>query len=234
MDARGRLPPAALCAFLQEAAGADAERRGAGMRGLVESGLAWVLQRLRVEIAAWPENGHEIAVTTWPTRFKGAMAERAFTVDSPSGVRLAHAMSRWAMVDLRTRRAARLPGAIRGLPVPSWPAPMDLGPVPAPPPAADPMGECRYVVGTADLDMVGHANNTRYVEWAFAAVPEEWRRDREAAAFDVSFRREALRGDTVLSRVMRGGPELLAHVLLHGASLEPLAVLESRWRRPLP
>jgi len=238
-DDRGRLSPEGLLDLFQEGATEDAERRGAGMRGLVEAGLAWVLQRLRVEVEVWPARGLEVAVTTWPTRFGGAMAERAFTVEDAHGQPLARAMSRWAMVDLRARRAVRLPPAVRALPVPARPAPLALDPAPEPSSvlrAGDAgatvtsLGECSFLVQEADLDQVGHANNIRHVGWAFAAVPSDWLERHELRAFEAHFKGAVFRGDPVASRVFSTDTDRLHHALTHGPTQAPVTLLDSWWR----
>jgi acyl-CoA thioesterase FadM len=129
VDPQGRLVPRVLCAYLQDAAGGDASHRGAGMGELMALGLAWVLQRLLVEVDAWPVEGTKVAVTTWPTRFGGAAAERDFTVEDGHGRPLARATSRWAVVDLAARRAVRLPESLRKLAVGQLRVPLELAPV---------------------------------------------------------------------------------------------------------
>jgi acyl-CoA thioesterase FadM len=127
VDGRGRLLPQALLGFLQEAAGRNAEARGVGMSHLRERGLAWMLLRLVVSVAAWPAEQEEVTVATWPTHFGRASAERDFTVDDAGGRRLAAASSRWAVVDLAARRgcACRLR--------PRWRSGSNLLPSPPPP-----------------------------------------------------------------------------------------------------
>lgn len=162
-DARARLAPAALCAFLQESACRHAQDLGAGMGRLLEQGLAWMLQRLWVEVDTWPTEGDEIVVATWPTRFGGAAAERSFVVTDAAGCHFARASSRWAVVDLRARRAIRLPDFIRRLPVTESVA-VSTGAIPDVPGGSPLLGQKHLQVRHTDLDVVGHANNTRYVE----------------------------------------------------------------------
>lgn len=228
-DAGGRLAPAALCAFLQESAGRHAQDLGAGMGLLLEQGLAWMLQRLFVEVETWPVEQDEIVVATWPTRFGGAAAERSFLVTDAGGGPVGRAASRWALVDLRARRAVRLPDFIRRLPVAESVA-VKAGAVPDVPRDSPVLGEEHLQVGRADLDVVDHANNTRYVEWALEAVPGDWSGEHELAAFDVDFRREARLADALTSRAFFLGDGRLGHALTLAASAEVLATLETRWR----
>lgn len=230
-DERRRLTPRSLCAFLQEAAGRDADRRGAGMGHLLERGLAWMLQRLVVEVATWPAEQDEVTVATWPIRFGGAAAERAFTVEDGNGGRRARATSRWAVVDLEARRAVRLPDFIRAIPVGDGDAEPAMGPTPRMAEGAPLLLERPLEVRRADLDVVGHANNTRYVEWGLESVPDDWHEAHELAAFDVLFRREAGRGDVLVSRTHLAAEDSLVHVLHMAPAGEALATMGTRWRR---
>jgi medium-chain acyl-[acyl-carrier-protein] hydrolase len=224
------LGPSTLCAFLQEAAGRDADERGFGMSHFLGQGLAWMLQRLVVEVAAWPAAEDEIAVITWPTSFGGAIAKRVFVVEGGHGAVQAQASSRWALVDLGTRRAVRLPDSLRRTPVPSAGVAVRIGPAPAAPRDGTALEERRVEIGDGDLDVLGHANNTRYVQWGMDAVPDAWLEAHELCAFDVAFRREALRGEILTSRAFRAGDDTLAHALVRAEDAEVVATLRTRWR----
>jgi acyl-ACP thioesterase len=231
VDPAERLAPRALCAFLQETAGRDVARRGFGMRLLIDRGLAWVLQRLTVEVARWPEAGEEIGVETRARGFTRAVAERDFRVTDAAGQELARATSRWAVVDFEARRAVRLPEGVADLPA----GPLhELAPPEGGIPDADPPDlEERFGVRHGDLDVVGHVNNTRYVEWALETVPADLLESKPPRAFDVLFRREAGRGASILSRSRELAPEqggrgrAFAHALI--AEAEVLARALSRW-----
>jgi acyl-CoA thioesterase FadM len=232
VDTRGRLRPRALCAFLQEAAGHDADRRGVGMARLRGEGLAWVLLRLRAEVTQWPAEQQEVAVATWPTRFGGAAAERAFAAEDASGRTWARAASLWAVIDLRARRAVRLPAFVRELEVVDQVAGVSLEPAASAPAGSSVIGERRIEVRRGDLDGLGHVNNVYYLEWGLEGVPDEWLEEHEMASFDVAFRREARLGDAVLSRTRLGDHDQLVHELVAAMpGAEVLATLETRWRQ---
>jgi len=232
IDPDGRLAPRALCAYLQEAAGEDAARLGVSMTRLMEDRLAWVLQRLRLEVSRYPRGGETLTVTTWARRFDRAIAWRDFEVHDESGARMAAATSRWAVFDVETRRVARLPAFVRAVPVADRPPALGLD-SPAPGPPTGPAGlERRFEVRRGDLDVVRHLNNTRYVEWALETVPEDVLALRRPTMVDVEFRREALLGDTVVARSRpspdEGGVAFL-HELRSARGDAELARAASRW-----
>jgi acyl-ACP thioesterase len=234
-DPGGRLTLPALCAFLQEAAWRNAAAMGAGVDLLAERGLAWVLQRLRLEVDAFPRRGEALDVITWAKRWERAVALRDFDVRAPGGERLAAGTSRWVVVDLASRRIVRLPDLIRALPLPERPEAL----------AFDGDGlpgweradhERRLEVRRADLDAARHVNNARYVEWALEALPGDWLEAHRAARFEIVFRREGLYGDVLVSRAQRlpahGGGGRFAHALVRARDGERLAEALSEWLPP--
>ena len=104
VDAAGRLAPRILCAYLQEAAGGDADRAGYTMERLARDGLVWVIRWMRVEVARYPPRGETLVVTTWARRFERALAWREYEAHDAGGVRVAVGTSRWAVVDGTARR----------------------------------------------------------------------------------------------------------------------------------
>ena len=229
VDGRGRLLPQALLGFLQEAAGRNAHARGAGMSHLRERGLAWMLLRLVVSVAAWPTEQEEVTVTTWPTHFGRASAERDFTIDDAAGRRRATASSRWAVVDLAARRAVRLPDFVRALSVGDGGSALPFSPAAASDPRAPRLGEWAVEVGRSDLDVVGHANNTRYLEWALDALPLGFEDGREITGLDLTFRREARYGDRLTSRALLLEEDVVAHELRPLGGEQLCALVVSRW-----
>ena len=231
VDTRERLTPRALCAYLQEAAGLHAAMLGASMARLREEGLAWVLHRLRVDVDDLPRLGDTVEVLTWPSRFDRVVAERLFVVRDEAGQRLAAAASRWAVADLRQRKPVRIPEFIRQIGVETGPVRVALDrALPTPVTRADVTKS--FAVRRSDLDVVGHVNNTHYVDWLLETVPDEVRSARQPVQFDVVFQREALYGDVVASEAERldgAGGDAFRHVLRHEGDRGELVRAFSIW-----
>jgi acyl-ACP thioesterase len=232
VDPRRRLTLRALCAYLQEAAGLHAARLGVGMERLEESGLAWVLHRLKLELLDGPRLGDVLQVVTWPSRFDRVLADREFEVLA-GDVRVAAASTRWAVADVRLRRPVRLPDFIQAVPVDERTAPIAIGrdELPA---VARPAFSRTFPVRRADLDVVGHVNNTQYVSWLAETVPDEVDGGMRAAGLEVVFRQEARYGDVVVSEAepLDGeGGATFAHALRREADGAELARAVTRWTR---
>ncbi|MGD8894731.1 MAG: thioesterase [Acidobacteriota bacterium] len=232
VDAGDRLTLPALCGYMQEAAGIDATRLGAGMRRLGEQGLAWVLHRMRLQVTTPARGGDRVGVATWPRGFGRLVAERNFDVHDAEGRRVAVAASRWVVVDLAARRAVRLPESIRTLPVGDRAVPLE-GDGGALPEVDSAELERRFEVRRGDLDVVNHVNNTRYVGWAVESVPDEIWESHHPAALEILFQKEARYGESVLARTRSldadAGP-CFAHEL-RGPGDTLLVRAVTRWER---
>lgn len=232
VDPRRRLALRALCAYLQEAAGLHAAALGASMERLAQDGLAWVLHRMKVEVARWPRQGDAVEVVTWPSRFDRVVADREFEV-RVGGDPVAAATTRWAVADLQARRPVRIPEFILALPVDARSGGVALGRG-DPPALARPAVTRAFPVRRADLDVVGHVNNTQYASWVGETVPDEVGDAMHLAALEIVFRQEARHRDVVVSEseALPGDDgTAFVHVLRRESDGAELARALTRWTR---
>jgi medium-chain acyl-[acyl-carrier-protein] hydrolase len=179
---------------MMETAGRHAEILGVGVRDLHARGLTWVLARLHVKICEVPAAGQTVHVATWPSGRHRLFAVREFKLSDASGSELLRATSAWAMMNMETRRPARLDPH---LPVFSrHPARMvadDFAPLP-PPYAQAPRAS--YQAEAGDIDLNDHVNNTVYLDWALRSAPQN-ARSWKPLSLEAAFLGEARLGDEV-------------------------------------
>jgi acyl-ACP thioesterase len=188
-----------LCRFLEEAAVAHAAILGVAVESLIESGVAWVLSRLHLEMERWPAADEEIVIETWPEAASRLFTERRFEVLDTSERRIGAVSTIWLVLDLERRRPLRLPPQVadRLREHELGPEPRKFSDLVAP----DPIGhELGFTVRRSDLDLADHVNNTSYVEWAIEAVPDEVWSTADLAELEIHFLSECHHGQTVLSR----------------------------------
>ncbi len=212
VDRRGSVAPRVILNWLQDLAGAHARALGASMDSLADDGLAWVLRRLRVEVLRPSFLADALELATWPTRFDRLVAHRHFAWRAPNGEALGQASSEWVMVNLATRRLARLPDRVRAITPSARVAPRFTHGTPglAETPKAmggEPLGSLDFVVQRAALDRVGHANNAWYIDWLLESLPEDAVGDRRLAEFELWFLREVDAGEQLRSSSFDGGKE---------------------------
>ena len=201
-----------MCRFLEEAAVAHASILGVSVESLIDSGVAWVLSRLHLEMDRWPTADEEIVIETWPEAASRLFTERRFEVLESSGQRIGTVSTLWLVLDLESRRPVRLPPQVtdRLHEHELGTEPRKFSDLVAPDPIEHELG---FTVRRSDLDLADHVNNTSYVEWAIEAVPDEVWSTTDLAELEIHFLSECHHGQTVRSRsqVVDPGKETEVH-----------------------
>jgi acyl-ACP thioesterase len=183
-NASGRLRLDALARYLQDVANDDALDAG------LEGAMAWVVRRVEVVIARWPELADVVELTTWCSGVGSRWAERR-TQLCVNGDTAVDAAALWVNLDPFSGRPAALGDqfdeiygeAAAGRKVNSRLT------HPAPDEAAS---RRPWVQRATDFDVLGHANNAI----AFAAV-EDALADITPGRVEVEYRDAIEPGDTV-------------------------------------
>jgi acyl-ACP thioesterase len=198
VDLFGRLQPRTLSLLLQEVATAHAAALGVAVETLLERDVAWVLAELRVAMSSWPRHGDRVTIVTWPSAASRTLTERRFLLLDGSGETIGNALTLWLVMDTDRRRPGRLPGFVAEAVgrVVGDAQPDSLVSLPE---LETIDFERRLSVRYGDLDMVHHANNAAFVEWATECVPESVRDVSDPASIEIRFLAECRLGDGVQS-----------------------------------
>jgi medium-chain acyl-[acyl-carrier-protein] hydrolase len=152
-------------AAMVEAAAHHADSLGFGFYEMMGRETIWVLSRLKIRFFQFPRIEEKITIETWP---KGLQQKiffmRDYHVLADDGSRLASATSAYILVNPRIRRMLP-PQALDGS-VPDNDGLSALDEVLDKIPPAVPLEE--RLVARADysaVDLMGHVNNTRYIDW---------------------------------------------------------------------
>lgn len=203
-DLNARLRPGALLEIMQEVAGCHAEKIGVGREKLLETNVVWVLTRLEVHMSRWPAHGETLTVVTFPMPNRRWFFPRYFRFYDGEGNEIGHAGSMWVLLDVTERKMARPDPVIALMPDNSdLTAPMGM-PATVSECAGDSVETLHTSVYT-DLDMNGHVNNTRYLDWCCNALGVDTLRRSELASFAINFNQEVLPGRTVRTELRREG-----------------------------
>lgn len=214
-DLNGRWKPSAILEVMQEVAIAHCDAIGLG-RGVTDAqGVVWVLSRQRVELSRLPRIGEVYALETCAMPLRHLFYPRAHIFRDGDGDIIGTACGLWLLMDVKTRTtvandyvAARMPVETPACPVrmPAAVRPLNDAPV---------VGELapRFV----EFDLNGHVNNARYMDWCWNALGFDALLDREVAAFDVNYEREARRGEVIHTSLCREGAAVSFHGTADGA-----------------
>ena len=180
-----------LLYLVQEAAGDHSAILGTDRDSLREKGLFWAVIRHRLQVNAIPGQGEAVKVTTWPMPTTRSAYPRATVGYDREGNVLFRAVSLWVLMDAETRTmvlpkrsGVEVKGVVLGE---ELDFPGSLSPV-----EAEKLQS--RLVCKEDLDVNGHVNNCRYLDWV-AQLP--------AAGFacpgelTVCYLSEALEGQTI-------------------------------------
>lgn len=201
-----RLKNSQILAILQEAAGEHSALLGADKDTLKEKELFWALIRYHIEIDRLPRAGETITVETWPMPTTRTAYPRATVAYDAEGKELFRGISLWVLMSAATR-AMVLPaksgvvvdGCVRGgeLSVPGSLLPKELG-------------NCESrLVRFSDLDINGHVNNCRYMEWVDDLLSADFHAMHCPREMVICYLSEAREGETVdISWALEDGGKL--------------------------
>lgn len=212
VDMGGCWRPSRVLLMMQEAASAQCEPCGLGVNALAERHLAWVLARVQLRMARLPAIGEAVTVRTWPKPAQHLFFPRFFRF-SAGGETVGEAAALYLQLDTLTRRmASPWLGGQQQLTCDAEPALAAPGGIPTlSAPAETTVRNALY----SDLDLNGHMNNTRYLDWfcdCFGGAHHAQWALREAT---IHYSREIRAGETATlalqtqgrQSVLRGGCE---------------------------
>lgn len=219
-----------ICNYLQETASIHAEKLGFSKKNFEHLGLTWVLTRMRVHLDAYANWGEDIIILTYPRSMRKLVAYRDFLLSRSDGTPIGRATSEWMVIDLATRRASRLPAVVgdcaNNVRPPVWTdEPFTKLTYPENPQEEI---EHRFFVQHAHIDLNGHVNNVRYLEWMMECAPEVGSGLR-VSDMEVVFRSEAFHGETVVATCARCPDGSRAHQVLSTDGRE-LIVARTTWQ----
>ena len=206
VDQFGRLKASRLLAFLQEVAGEHSAILGTDQNALMDKNLFWAVIRHRVQITRLPESGEKLRLETWPMPTTRTAYPRSTIAYDENGNECFRSISLWILMDSKTRAmvlpgksGVQVAGLLRGceLQAPSSMLPKEMGEL-----------DTRLVRYT-DLDINGHMNNCRYLDWVEDLLPGGFHAQHEIREFTLCYMSEVREKEPVnLHWELSDGPVL--------------------------
>ena len=201
-DAGGLWRPSAILEAMQETAAAHSARLGLDRSTLVQMGIVWILSRTKVEMERVPQFGERLIIETYPTQNRHLFFPRSHVFKDMQGGLVGRANSLWVLVDTQTRRITSDPRVLERLPdnrdlAPAVGMPATVHPLEGPsvPGAIEPL--------YTDLDINGHVNNTKYLDWCCNALGPEAMQNACLSVFEVNYDSEILPGSRIRTELTR-------------------------------
>ena len=159
----GVLKLSSLLRYAQQVSGQHSDRLGFTWDALAEKGLFWAVLRHHCVIHRLPQAGQTIRLQTWPMPATRSAYPRAVQATDENGNILFETVSLWVLMNTQTRAmvlpgksGVDVPGILRGTEVST---PGSLAP-------GNREQTALWSVGDADLDINGHVNNAKYLDYA--------------------------------------------------------------------
>ncbi len=192
-----RLFPAEVFRALQITADEHIDNLGYDGYAMADRGLAWVLIRTEVWMDRYPKYLENFTVYTATSETRHGVYPRYFEIRDEKGEVIGKAMTLWIIFDLNKR--AMLAGSEANISVGAAKSRKEVPPFP---PSPKPLTEgekriSKRTVRYTDMDMVGHMNNTHYIDWLTDAMPWQKFKDSEIEHIIIGYTEET-RPDTEL------------------------------------
>jgi len=197
--------------YLQEVAGDHANTMGFGYRQIVLQQMAWILGGIRIEVERFPLWEEEILIKTWIVENNRFTSRRDFQWYDKEGNILVNASTNWILLNTERRR-----------PMPIEPMNFEVQLFPEQ--KATELGvqnlrfkmenakKSEYQVRYSDLDMVGHMNNTKYIQLLLDQYNPEYHANHSIKTLDISFKAEAKFEDKLELNIMEQQSKHLAEL----------------------
>jgi acyl-ACP thioesterase len=196
-DINRRWKPAAFFQHLTEAAGHHADKLGCGFDIMFARDLFWVHSRMKIKFLRFPVDGETVTITTWPKTIQQKLFfVRDYQIHAENGELLAAASSAWLVISASERRM--VPPLSTGLNLPCIPERAALD-EPLDRLSVGDGGEERLKVTAnySSIDMLGHVNNSRYVEWICDSFPLETYKNHSLDWLQINYDKEIRPGEAV-------------------------------------
>ncbi len=216
VDCFGRLRPSRILDMVQQVSGDHSVLLGAGQDVLTEKDLFWAVIRHRVHITRLPGAGEKVTLQTWPMPTTRTAYPRSVVAYDAAGNECFRAISLWVLMEGKSR-AMVVPGksgvTVSGmLTGAELAAPGSLVPKPM-------SREVSRTVRYTDLDINGHMNNCRYLDWVADVLPSAFHRQHSTCEFTVCYLSEAREEETLtLGWELTEGPCLTVQAQRPGQS----------------
>ena len=225
-DRNGYLRLISLMNILQDIASENAELLGFGFETCHAKNLAWVGSNYLLQIERLPRIGEHFLIETWPAEGKIWGAIRNFIVKDQQDNALIRVKSQWVLIDIDRRRPVALSKHF-----PEYHflnesvMEADFTKMPE---ITQPDLQKEFSVRYDDIDINDHVNNAVYPLWAAESLSPQFRQNHLPQEIEISFKKEALLGETVKVITKISGAETL-HIIYDKNSGDELADCRIKW-----
>lgn len=197
LNPKGQARLTSMANFFQEVAYHHAAKLGFGYNDMKARQTTWVLSRMRIRMESYPVWDDRIVIETWPSGVDKLFALRDFRIRNREGEVIGVASTAWLILNIETHRLIRPKEALEHFKLIVHPEQVfeeALGKI-------EVNGDTKHLgihsVVFSDLDIIGHVNNVKYMEWCIDSITAGTEPEREIREFEINFNKEALLSDKI-------------------------------------
>lgn len=229
VDATQKASFQSICRYLQEMAAVHAAKLNLGFHDMMDQHRTWVLAQMLIRMEELPRFQDNIRIKTWSNGPDGRFALRDFEVSDAGGKIIGRASSAWLVIDIREKTICRLDEYFRDYRYNEVEYVLERRPGRIKPLAAEREAgslEVRF----SDLDINGHVNNVRYIDFILDAFPHDFRMTHRMCEIEMNFLKESKAGQeiVVMQEETDPGREYL-HTLYNKQEGRPGFTARTRW-----
>lgn len=190
VDQERRLTLPMMSNLFQEVAGNHANFRELGFFEMRDAHRFWVLNRMRLEIKEFPLWLDEVEVHTWVSMMRGPFSNRHFALFK-NGKEIASSFTFWVAVDSRSHKPVRIDSKEVVILEDKI---ANCGAAEKIPPISDGKLIGSHKATKSDIDMLGHVNNVKYLEWLLDQLDHS----HSVRQLEINYLKETHLGEEVL------------------------------------
>ena len=182
---------------------------------LEDYNLVWIITEYDIEVVRLPRFAEEITIETEALSYNRLFCYRRFTIYDEEGWELIHMMATFVLMDRDSRKVHAVEPEI----VAPYQSDFDKKIIRGPKYESlnEPISK-DYHVRFYDLDMNGHVNNSKYLDWIFEVMGADFLTQYIPKKINLKYVKEVRPGGVITSAVERSGLESKHEITSDGAT----------------
>ncbi|MDU2559638.1 MAG: acyl-[acyl-carrier-protein] thioesterase [Streptococcus mitis] len=214
MNGHIKLPDVILLSL--QVSGMQSIELGVSDKAILENyNLVWIITDYDIEVARLPRFAEEITIETEALSYNRLFCYRRFTIYDEAGQELIHMMATFVLMDRDSRKVHAVESEI----VAPYQSDFDKKLIRGS--KYDSLNEPiikDYHVRFYDLDMNGHVNNSKYLDWIFEVMGADFLTHYIPKKINLKYVKEVRPGGVITSAVERTGLESKHEITSDGAT----------------
>ena len=214
MNGHIKLPDVILLSL--QVSGMQSIELGVSDKAILEDyNLVWIITDYDIEVVRLPRFAEEITIETEALSYNRLFCYRRFTIYDETGQELIHMMATFVLMDRDSRKVHAVEPEI----VAPYQSDFDKKLIRGPKYAnlEEPVSK-DYHVRFYDLDMNGHVNNSKYLDWIFEVMGADFLTQYIPKRINLKYVKEVRPGGVITSSVERTGLESKHEITSDGAT----------------